>query len=70
MANNKPTAVSRFATNNLLQQSAILALDNERLNLLANVNGRKSNFDSVEHIVELYKVIGLNLAMQQLRMVR
>ena len=72
MANKKSTAVSRFTPNEVPAEhplkTADLMIECERLELLSRVNSRNNNYDTAEHVAELYKLIGLNLAQSQLRM--
>lgn len=68
MATRKSTAVSRFAPNQNSFKAAELTIEVERLQLLSRVNERQNNLDTPEHIADLYRLIGLNLAVQQLRM--
>jgi hypothetical protein len=72
MAKQKSTAVSHFTPkHNPENHPAVKAdqmIERERLQLLSRVNHRASNYDTAEHIAEVYKLIGLNLAQSQLRM--
>ena len=41
-------------------------LEVERLNLLSQVNSRKDNFDSPQHVADFYSVVASNLGMEEL----
>jgi hypothetical protein len=72
MASKKSTVVSRFTPKELPAdhpaRTADLMIECERLKLLSRINHRPHNFDTAEHIAEIYTLIGLNLAQSQLRM--